>query len=242
MRVTDAFWEKRNLGVSTVEIAIDATDSVESIRNILDEVKAQYIVLKIPAGQVDKMWTVEDLGFHFMETVVHVTKNLNDIEMPPLIKRIEAGVSCALMIEEEMEILFEKIREGIFLTDRIYLDPHFTEKQAAERYVNWIKDEVERGTELYKYVYKEQTVGFFALKQIEKDVYYPFLAGIYPEYKNSSLGAVFNYKPMIEAKKRGGKQISTYISTNNPNAVRMHAICGFQFNEISYVYVKHNDE
>ena len=70
-------------------------------------------------------------------------------------------------------------------------------------------------------------------------MYYSFLVGIYKDFQHLPFGMVYVYKPIIEAKKRNGKMISTYISTNNPNAMRMHVDAGFTIKEVTYVYIKH---
>ena len=49
----------------------------------------------------------------------------------------------------------KELRSGLFDTDRVYLDPYFTKEQASNRYVNWIKDEMSRTTELFIIKYKE---------------------------------------------------------------------------------------
>lgn len=52
MRIVDAVWEKRNLGVDTVEIALDEDDDVNVFEEI-NTLKQPYQVLKIPNGRID---------------------------------------------------------------------------------------------------------------------------------------------------------------------------------------------
>ena len=240
MRVIDAFWEKRNLGVETVEINIDINDKIEDIKKAIEEVKAEYVVVKVPAGYIDAMFLLNDMGYKNMETIIHATHNLKNIELEGIQKRINDSVSYEPMNDDDIEELFQEIKKGLFTTDRIYLDPYFTKEQASNRYIGWIKDELSRGTEAFKLIYKDKSIGFFMFKETEKDVYYPFLAGVYEDYRSTGLGFTFNYKPICEAIKRNGKMISTFISSNNNNTVRMHSIFGFQFNKMDYVYIKHN--
>lgn len=241
MNKVDAFWEKRNLGVETVEFTIDSDDEVKDVVAALEECHASYQVAKVPAGMIDMMQALEGAGFNFMECSIHVTHNLKDIPMSPIVKRIDKATDYEKMNEEDIKYLYEQIDQGMFSTDRIALDSHFSDEDAANRYKGWINDELSRGSDIFKIVYKDKHVGFFILKTVdeEKGIYYPFLAGVYPECQKMGIGLVFNYKPMEEVLKRGGKMISTYISTNNPNTIRMHALYGFQFEETSYVYIKH---
>ncbi|MCH4154354.1 MAG: hypothetical protein LKF32_06905 [Mageeibacillus sp.] len=65
MRIVDAVWEKRNLGVDTVEIALDEDDDVNVFEEI-NTLKQPYQVLKIPNGRIDissaaqKKWVLSD--------------------------------------------------------------------------------------------------------------------------------------------------------------------------------------
>lgn len=239
MKIIDATWEKRNLGVYTQEVTIEESDSIDEIKKELDSLDSEYRVVKIPTGKLDAMWQLEDMGYKFIETSVHVVHDLKHLELDGLLKRIDDGITYELMDDEDINHMFEEIEQGLFYTDRIALDPMFTVEQAANRYVGWLKDEISRGTEMYKYIYKNQIVGFFAFKRVGEGIYFPFLAGIYKDFQKSPLGMVYLYKPLIEAKKRNAKCVSTYISTNNSNAVRMHVQFGFTFKEMKNVYVKH---
>lgn len=240
MKIIDAFWEKRNLGVSTTEFEIYDGDLLDDIKDDIINCSSEYIVVKLPAGNIDTMFWLESQGYNFMECSIHVTHDLQNMELSPIQKRIDASVTYEKMESEDLDKLFQEIKNGLFATDRVSLDKAFSKEQAANRYIGWINDEISRGCEMFKLLYKENVIGFFAFKEVEKDVYYPFLAGMYSEFQKTGLGSVFNYKPMVEAKKRNGKKISTYISTNNSNTVRMHVKNGFEFGEIKYIYLKHN--
>lgn len=240
MKIIDAVWEKRNLGVNTLEIVIERDDTIDEIKKKLDTIHEEYMVIKVPAERTDVMLLLPQFGFSFIECTIKVTHNLKNLNLTGIQKRLVDAVSYELMNEDDIEQLFDEIKKGLFYTDRIYLDPYFTKEQAANRYIGWIKDEISRGTDLYKYIYKDKTFGFFTFKDLGNDEYYPFLAGVYSDHINTGLGFAFNYKPLMEAIRRNGKLISTYISTNNLNTIRMHNVMGFSFDEVSYVYIKHS--
>ena len=44
MKITDAFWEKRNLGVDVTEIQCAASDSREELKDALAGIKPPYSV------------------------------------------------------------------------------------------------------------------------------------------------------------------------------------------------------
>lgn len=240
MKIIHAHWEKRNLGVATVEVEIDRNDTIEEIASALRNLDGEYFVVKIPAGKMDAMFLVSSMGFDFVESSIHVTHDLKNIELKDIQKRLIDSVNYAPMNSDDVEELFIEIRNGMFESDRIYLDPYFSFDQAAMRYIGWIKDELEKDTELFKLTYKDDMIGFFTFKSIGDGIYYPFLAGIYKKFRKSGLGISIAYKPLCEAVKRNGKMISTQISTNNSSTVKVHSIMGFEFREINYVYIRHN--
>lgn len=65
-----------------------------------------------------------------------------------------------LSAQDELDRFEAELDKGLFNTDRIYLDPNFTKVRAAHRYKCWIKDEMERGAELFEIAYKEHAIGF----------------------------------------------------------------------------------
>ena len=242
MRIVDAVWEKRNLGVSTQEVTIDPEDENDLIIDGIRSLDADYQVVKIPTGKVETMWKLHDMGFKYIETAIHVTHDLKNILMSPLQKRVDGVVSYDKMNEEDITQLYDEFQKGLFNTDRIIMDPFFSRELAGRRYIGWIEDERKKGSELYKIVYKDKAVGFFSYKHVGDGIYYPFLASIYKDYQDRPFGMVYLYKPIYETIRRCGKMVSTYISTNNRNAVRLHVEAGFQFREVSNVLVKHRKD
>lgn len=240
MNIIDAIWEQRNLGVTCIEVAVENKDTLADVKNRLRELSAQYMVIKVPAGRTDVMFCLPEMGYTFIEGSIHITKTVKDFELSGIQRRLADSVGYALMDESDTQTLQNELRKDMFDTDRIFLDPHFTKDQAANRYIGWIQDETARGSDVYKLTYKDQPIGFFTLKDLGDGIYYPFLAGMYASHNNSGLGFNIAYKPMCEIAKRGGKSISTYISTNNDKAVRIHVSMGFSFGKTNYIYVKHN--
>lgn len=241
MKVVDAFWEKRNLGVECKEIVIETNDSVSVIDEINELVNTtEYVVLKVPINRFDICSLMPKLGFAFIEGSINFELPLKQALLMPLQQRLNTAVTYAEMQANDLNELYTEIKGGLFGTDRILLDPFFTPEMAAIRYVNWITDELNRDTQVYKILYKKDTIGFFTFKESAKGVYYPFLAGLYKSYASSGLGFTTLRKPIDEALKRGGNLISTFASTNNLPVVRAHTQQGFSIKQIHYVFVKHN--
>lgn len=241
MKIVEAFWEKRNLGVECKEIIIDSNDAVSVIDGFEELTNAtQYVVVKVPLNRFDICSLMTKLGFVFIEGSINFELFLKQAQLTPLQQRLNNSVTYAEMEHDDLNELYAEIQGGLFGTDRILLDPHFTPQMAAKRYINWIADELKRKTQAYKIIYKKDSIGFFTFKESAKGVYYPFLAGLYKSHSSSGLGFITLRKPIDEALKRGGDWISTFVSTNNLPVVRAHTQQGFSIKQIHYIFVKHN--
>lgn len=237
MKKIDAVWEKRNLGVSTVEVSFDEKDTIQEIKECLKNLKDEYVVLKIPSHRPDILPLVHELGYQYIEDMVYISSDLQEINRTPLEQRFYDAVSVEAMNEKDMKVLEEEIRKGLFDSDRIYLDPYFSHEIAQQRYVNWVKDEYERGTLFFKYIYKNETIGFFGLREVENGHYTSFLGGIYLNYRKGGIGTVVKVPDTV--KKLGGKKVSTSVSTNNVVQIKSLIKNGYIPESISHTFIKH---
>ncbi len=243
MRIINAHWEKRNLGVDCLEITIDKEDTLDTLKSQEIEFNnIDYIVIKVPIGRFDINSYLSSLGFSFIEGILNFRINVKDAFLNKLQHRLNNAITYTEMNDSDQIELIQEIENGLFKSDRIILDYYFEEGLSAKRYSNWIKDELTRTTQVYKILHKEDTIGFFTFKESGPETYYPFLAGLYSKYSNSGLGFTTIRKPIEEVIRRNGKTISTFASTNNPYVVRAHLQQGFSIDETQYVFVKHNNK
>lgn len=241
MRTVDAIWEKRNLGVDCREFTVEDGDAAGDVMDVLASKATQYMVVKTPVARTDVMFELCRRGYVFIECSIHATYDMREARLSPIERRLADAVEYCPMDVNDLDFLYEKIRGGLFKTDRISLDPYFTQTQSANRYVCWIGDEISRGADCYKMSYKGRPVGFFTIKSLGDGVYYPFLASMYYDREFFGLGFNITYKPICEILRRGGKLLSTYYSSNNYTALDVAAAMGLLFKRFHYVYVKHND-
>lgn len=239
MTVIDAFWELRNLGVTTQEVEVESTDTLEDVESVLNTLDADYQVIKTPVANMKMNYLLSSQGFSFAEAMMKVSHDLKDLSCPKLIKRLSDQLSYDEMNEKEFQIMQDEINKGMFQSDRIILDPYFTPVQAANRYILWMNDERQRGTKLISYKYKGQPIGFNCLKETRQNVFYPVLGGIYNGGKTIPLGSVVVYKQLEIIKELGGKELFTFISSNNPSVVSTYSQFGYIFKDFKYVFVKH---
>jgi L-amino acid N-acyltransferase YncA len=239
VKIVDAFWEQRNLGVTCTELLLDDGDTVAAVEAALGALTGQYQVAKVPVARYDLMTAVENKGFSFIEGSMNVVHNLKNIALTGLQKRLNDAVISKEMDEADVGQLYAELKKGVFTTDRVYLDKAFTNEQAAQRYVYWLEDEHARGAQLYKLLYKDQAVGFYIFKETADGGCYPFLSGLYGASTKPGLGNILLHKIIEEAARRGLKSISSYISSNNLPMVKVHISEGFTIANIHYVYIKH---
>ena len=233
----DAIWEKRNLGVNTIETIFEEKDELQTVDFYLSNLVTEYSVLKIPSYRTDLLPIVQKKGYTYVEDMIYTVNYLNDITRSASQERLYNAISVEPMNERDFEILYNEINKGVFDSDRIYIDSFFTHEMARKRYINWILDELKAGTEFFQYIYKYDPIGFFALKEQEKGFYTSFIGGIYTEYRKGGIGSVI--KVPEEVKKKGGKKVSSNVSSNNIMQVKALILNGYRPESITHTFIKH---
>lgn len=129
MKTTHAVWERENLGVDAYEIALDASDTPDLLRQ--EEARiiaagAEYIVVKTPVDCPALLFSMQALGYTFVETVFHVMIRRDEYHMPASIARFDRGLRVVERREEaDRERIYALIRRGVFKSDRVSIDPAF---------------------------------------------------------------------------------------------------------------------
>lgn len=241
MRIINANWEERNLGVTCYELHIEGKDNLEKIKEAYEGIaEKQYMVVRIPSSKYEFVDFFQNKNYIFIEAAVTLEHELQNINIPKRIQKVCDKCSWKLMNEEELSQLSKEVYKNIFKTDRIYIDPMFTRRQAAQRYDFWIKDLVCAGNTPYKVTYAGETVGFFLNKEITTDVYDGLLAATYSAYEGSGMGYCIQYAGIRSAIERGAGKYIGHVSANNPEVLKVLLSIGFSIKTIEYIFVKHN--
>lgn len=242
MQITDAVWEKRNLGVSCYEIRIDSRDTLDVVKKRFEQLEEkQYMVIKIPSSCHWAISYFQGLGYKFIETAVTLEHNLNQISATSRIKRVFDKCTYSPMNESDISFLKSEIDKNIFKTDRIYLDPEFKDGQSAQRYKYWIDDLISGGQIPQKVCYNDDIVGFFLNKEIGTDIYDGILAGTYSDFEGTGLGVCIQYMGLEYAVNHKAKKYMGHVSGNNPSVLKTIVSLGFGITKIEYVFIKHNN-
>lgn len=241
MKIVDAYWEKRNLGINCIEITVEQTDEVEELKQALQQTNAAYIVVKVPELRMDMFQELTARGYCFVETLIGLEKK---IELPRLCHEQKCKLpylSYQIDAAGSRDRVAEQIDLGLFNTDRISIDSHFSKADAMNRYNGMLTDELVRGGELMEYLWEEEPIGFTCFRNISQDEYYQSLSGIYEKYRGHGFGFLPSYFPIIEMEKRSAKRVVTSISTNNVPSLRVHIRDGYVPKTIKNIFVKHNN-
>ncbi len=240
MRVIDAVWEKRNLGVEVQEIVCDGTETANELQEQLSEIRMPYSVLKIPSGSTELLMASQSVGYCFVETAVSLDGKVSTMELPRLYQRFEPLIEVRRAEGEALDKILQEMEAGdIFETDRIARDPHFSKQIAGRRYANWTRDELDRGAEAVISYYKEQPVAFGINLRSEGTVYDAFLGGVFTESANKGLGFLALYANMESIRQQGGTRIVTRVSSNNLPILRLHMQYGYGITDMNYILIKH---
>jgi hypothetical protein len=244
MIIIDAYWEKRNLGVDCNEITIDKGDceDIDLLKLHITQNTVEYTVVKVPTGMIPVMFMLEDMGFHFIEGMVRFSHDLisHEKHFSENLKKMAAFCTLKKLDEMNFEDLFAEIRKGIFNTDRVYNDPYFEKGMSAERYIGWIKDAYRNGMDIYEFMFKGKASGFKQFKIDKNFEVKGTLGGLYTGSHFPGLAGLHRYSFLCNVLSRGAKKIpNSYVSVNNPKAIRLNLALGYQYEETQYVYVKH---
>lgn len=245
MKIIDAFWEERNLGVTCYEMNIELVDSTEKAAAALESLtERQYMVAKVPSPRCDLVQLYQSKGYRFMETAIKLEynyKKAGKTDVSPGLRRICDRCTWRLMDETDLSQLSNEIYSGIFKTDRINNDPSFTHEQAARRYDLWVKDLVKQGNIPRKVILDNEVVGFFVNREISPKVYDGLLAGVYNGYEGTGMGYCIQYVGILSALKKGAKRYIGHVSASNPAVLKILLSLGFAIKNMEYVLVKHNN-
>lgn len=241
MKIIDAVWEKRNLGVDVREMVCDGTETAEELEKQLAKIQVPYSVLKIPSGSTDLLLAAQSAGYHFMETSISLDGKVSTMSLPRIYQRFESFIEVKKAEGDFLDKILQEIETGtIFETDRITRDPYFSQKIAGRRYANWTKDELNKGAEAVISFYKEQPVAFGINLCSDGTVYDAFLGGVFTEAANKGLGFLALYANMESIRNQGGTRIVTRVSSNNMPILRLHMQYGYEITDMNYILIHHN--
>ena len=243
MKTIYAVWEKENIGVNAYEIILDEHDTIESIKEEEDRIRskgANYIVLKAPVNVQHLLFGLPSLGYTFLEMVFGVQIKRNEYHMPELVTRFDRGFSVShVTTENDLNRIFNYIRQGLFENDRISIDPYFSLELGNNRYINWVNTLLEKGSFLYEVMLKDRPIGFFIIERKNETTVDPVLMGLYDKANDRGLGSLLHKKTLDTCFTHDCTQLTSTIVSNNASVLRIYVQAGATLYHTHYTYIKH---
>lgn len=242
MKIIDAYWERRNLGVDVKEIVCDEPDAVEELKEVLLHIETPYSVVKIPSGCVPLLLTAQQCGYFLIEVSISYEGSLKTLSPPRVYEHFAPHVSIAGASPDLVRKALDEMESGrVFTTDRIALDPVFSKETAGKRYANWCRDEMEAGAAMEIACYKGEPFAFNVSRE-KKDrpgAFLGLMGGMFPEFLNKGMGFLLVHCEIEVCRKNGGKWCLGTTSSNNMPSLRLHLRYGFEMTHTQYVLIKH---
>ena len=200
----------------------------------------RYLVVKTPVNCSQLLFGLPSLGYTFVETVFHVTIKRGDYAMPATIARFDRGLTVAeRTLPDDRERIGRLIRDGIFTSDRVSIDPFFSHAQSGNRFANWVDRIIASGGKLYEVLQGARPFGFFVVSRVDEDTVDPVLMGLYDESRDRGMGALLHKKTLDTCFAWDCKQLSSTIVSNNWKVLRVYMNAGATLSSTLYTYVKH---
>ncbi len=242
MRIIDAYWEKRNLGVDVKEVICSETDTVEELKETLLQIDTPYSVVKVPSGCVPFLLAAQQCGYSLIEASISYEGSIKTICPPRVFGHFTPHVSIRTASRDLVEKALVEMESGkIFTTDRIALDPAFSREMAGKRYANWCRDVMESGAEMEIAYYKEAPVAFNVSceKNDRPGAFVGLMGGVFSSFLDKGMGFLLVHCEMEACMKNGGKWCIGTTSSNNISSLRLHLRYGFDITGTQYVLIRH---
>lgn len=243
MKLTEALWEQRNLGVTCLELTAEPRDDTAEVLAALRDRTEQYLVVKLPPGRTDLLLSLQKEGFRFIETLFETEINMkNGVPAPEKCRPLLPRVSYHYAGDEEAAEIIGYVRSGeIFSTDRIALDPAFSTALAGQRYAFWTEDVMRSGTgHMIISEYDGQRIGFNLVS--DKGSFFDgLLGGLLPDYLGSGLGFANAYASYSGSYALGCRKMRSHVSSNNFQMMQLHLLFGMQIRGLQYCLVRHRE-
>lgn len=236
MQLLEATWDTRNLGMTTQELIIEPSDQVADIRVHLERMIAEYQVVRVvePVASVTNLLAEE--MFIYSEQLSFWECTLGNIPASTLISRLPK-VETHPANPESLDFVFQQINSGLFRTDRISKDPDFGVSVAGKRYVNWLRDEIDKGAIVYVTEFRQKRTGFFCLRLVDGNPKVA-LSGVFPETQVPGMGLSLQFEIQKTAHDAGCSTLQTVVSTDNTPALRAHIAAGFLWKGSQTVFTR----
>ncbi len=243
MKITDCFWEKKNLNCTTVEVILDKGENITLDDINYLEANFEYIVVKVPVNQLETNILLSNKNFIFIESQLRLLKKTNSFNNNDyLIDLLKSDLEFRVVdSQEDFNKLLTNVSVHMFSTDRICIDPFFGPEIGTKRYVNWMREEFKNKTSIFIVASKQNKDVGFAMARGYKNNLDGLLGGIFLDFQEQGLGLLTPSFLFLAQKilKKEYKNVVTSISSNNVPVVQLYNYLNYKILNTIYVFVKH---
>ena len=243
MNASPSEWDSACLDLDIVQIRFD---DVESYSGEAREAAAaaEYVLAKVPMGNVRLLHELEQEGYRFLATQISIVLDIDDRPEPPLfVQSLARRIDARPLADGQLEELLSKIDADMVDTDRVSLDPALGRDLALHRHRAWVRDEYADPRNVLRGLFLgADLVGFFLLGHVTAEHYFASLAGVFSRYKGSGLGVAAIWKPIEWAEQNGVKRLTTRNSSNNPDSLKTHLALGYRVERLEYILRLHRGD
>lgn len=238
MTVRRTPWDDRSLGMEAREIIVGEEDSDEAALDEAGSARSAgrtYCIMKLPMKRIALIHALEEKGYRFLEAQAELSLNLaKGFQPEAYLSRVTERGGFDAVSAEDFPSLLERL-DGVFDSDRIFLDPAFGPAVSLVRYRNWLEDRFgKEGSHISWILGDGKKIGFFFLERKDNTAD-SALAGLFPEFKGSGYAPLIISSHIECAKKSGCGKIVTRVSMNNIESLRLHLAFGYQLSSANYV-------
>lgn len=232
-------WEKENLNRNVCELYFGDKEEFSETKILELEELYDYIISKVGIKQVSIYKQLSENDFYFIETQLSISYKPSECTIGRLANYFRSKIHLyPCRDNKDVQAILLKIKENLFSTDRIALDPHFDIQTANLRYCNWISNTInDSNFTLYRIVVGSLEIGFCYFKDDGLTTNY-ILGGLYKECQGKGFGVVEPLASIIHMENLNLNKVITNVSSNNLEVLQCYLECGFTIEKVNYVFAK----
>lgn len=187
----------------------------------------EYIVM--PTDPADEI-RMQRSGFFFADRTVKTTISLSKIA-------VDLDRLIRLPIVETTEFKDDILRIAVdsFVYDRRF---HILPDCSSDVSKTVLKQWVDELDNVFVALFKEQPVGFLALKETSADTLFVHLAAVKEKYRMTGAAMALYANACKIAKERGYKKLEGRVSTQNTAVMNVYTFFGATFSEPQDIFIK----
>ena len=240
MKVRSTPWDDHNLGVSTIEVRIEALDAIMEINRVISSLVENFQIIRVPTSRLDVNLLLSRLGFYFSESLFRLDANVNSLGQSALGQVAKRDVTIEAADKNHLENLRKEILGLLFRSDRISLDPSELRSRSGIRYWNWICDEIARGATVRILRSPKRELGFFTFRKLNDQSAEVALSGTFGDKTSPTAGLLLQNAILETCYRENVRLLKSSISSNNISAIRVCLAAGYEIVDCEYVFTRNS--